>query len=94
MKREHFHLFFILNTSNEIIPIMRGCTQETVPVELIHPKSSLHIWYEKFCNEITRKISSCFMKNYWKKASLNQKKLKKRKNCLERRARDDRNLSR
>ena len=73
MKREHFHLFFILHTSNEIIPIMCGCTQETVPIELIHPKSNLHIWYEKFYNEITRKISSCFIRNYGKKQALTRR---------------------
>ena len=50
---------------------------------------------KKLYNEITHKILSCFIKNYGKKTSLGQKKVKekKRKDCVKRRARDDRNLN-
>ena len=92
-KKQHFHLLLSLNTSTELIEVMwlltsnHTCRTGTSEKKSIIPQTKI------LFNEITHKISSCFLKDHWR-SKFRLRELKKiRKNWVERRARVDKNLN-
>ena len=89
VKRKHFHLFFKLHASNEIIPITwlhRATTsvhraKNLCRTDRSENKSIMSLTRKNY-NEITHEISSCFHKNYWKskfKLKIKKEKILSRK---------------